>query len=219
MGAPFLLAPPWAFSIAASARSTPFGLLPSPLRRTLVSATSSSPCPCPVQQQGGCHHQGSPTLHSYSANWLLQHQLLTITSRITHLTWGHVTGGCMQHAVISSPYRAPRLNTHSSSAVTTTQRCTGRGQLKARWASTRTLPPTPHICTGHLQQPTVALQRQQWQAVYRRTLIGGLSRRRRRPVRPALFLINTRRRLPCSCASAIVVIRCTHMAMRAIAHC
>ena len=123
MGAPFLLAPPWASSIAASARSTPFGLLPSPLRRTLVSATSSSPCPCPVQQQGGYHHQGSPTLHSYSANWLLQHQLLTITSRITHLTWGHVTGGCMQHAVISSPFRAPSGSpTHGSSAVTTTQR-------------------------------------------------------------------------------------------------
>ena len=102
--------------------------------------------------------------------------------------------------------------------MTTARRCTGRGQLKARWASTRTLPPTPHICTGHLQQLTVALQRQQRQTVYRRTLIGGLSRRRRRPVRPALFLINTRRRLPCSCVSAIVVIRRTHMAMRVITH-
>ena len=45
-----------------------------------------------------------------------------------------------------------------------------------------------------------------------------VSRRTRRPVRPALFLINTRCRLPCSCVSAIVVIRRTHMAMRVITH-
>merc|ERR1711988_1239245 len=61
MGAPFLLAPPWASSIAASARSTPFGLLPSPLRRTLVSATSSSPCP-PCPATGGLSPPGVPNI-------------------------------------------------------------------------------------------------------------------------------------------------------------